>query len=129
MQKCTVPPLLTGPPLSRYLLYPDITMNSRIIDFYCLFTSVIRIFHLSGHNLLVQKVQLKRGGTVLLSYIDIYILTVAFLYQFCCFQIVFAILETLLHPPTLVPKLLTSLVLNIFIISFVTFIQSRQKHN
>ena len=43
----TVAPLLTGPPLSRYLLYPDIIMNSQIIDFYYLFTYVIWIFHLS----------------------------------------------------------------------------------
>ena len=40
----TVPPILTGPSLSGYRLYPDITMNSNIIDFYYLFSSVIPVF-------------------------------------------------------------------------------------
>ena len=31
-QYCRTP--LNGPPLSGYLLYPDITINSKIIDFY-----------------------------------------------------------------------------------------------
>ena len=52
---CTVPSLLTGPPLCEYLLYPDVTMNSQIIDFYYLFTSVNRIFHLSRYNPFVPR--------------------------------------------------------------------------
>ena len=58
-----IPPLLTEPPLSRYLLYPNITMNSHIsfIDFYYLFTSVIRIFRLSGPNPFVPKHLDNRG--------------------------------------------------------------------
>ena len=63
----TTPLLLTGPPLSKYLLYLDITMNSQIIDFYSLFTSVIRIFHLSIDNPFVPRGLVKRGGTVLYS--------------------------------------------------------------
>ena len=60
----TVPPLLTRPPLSGYLLYPDITMNSHIIYFYYLFTSVIWIFHLSGHNPFVPRHPDNRDCTI-----------------------------------------------------------------
>ena len=54
-------------------------MNSQIIVFY-LFTSVIRIFYLSGHNPFAPRGLVKRGGTV---YIDLrYEITL--LHRSCC---------------------------------------------
>ena len=59
----TVQPLVTGPSLSRYL---DITMNSQIVDFYYLFTSIFWIYYTYPDiTLLSQEVWLR--GVVLYS--------------------------------------------------------------